>query len=98
MLTVDGLRVTYGRTVAVQGASLQVHQGETVAMVGPNGAGKTSTLRAIMGLVRPGAGLIEFEGRSILGWTPDAIVREGVAFVPSGHRVFGSMSVRDNLL
>lgn len=98
MLEVDGLRIIYGRTVAVQGASLHVRQGETVGMVGPNGAGKTSTLRAIMGLVKPSAGSVEFDGRSIVGRAPDAIVREGVAYVPSGHRVFGSMSVRDNLL
>src|SRR4051812_38978056 len=98
MLTVDELRVTYGRTVAVQGVSLEVRAGETVGVVGPNGAGKTSTLRAIMGLIRPDAGKVAFEGKSLIGRAPDAVVREGIAFVPAGHRVFGSMSVKDNLL
>jgi branched-chain amino acid transport system ATP-binding protein len=98
MLAVSDLHVTYGRTVAVQGATLNVTKGETVGLVGPNGAGKTTTLRTIVGLQRPRGGSIEFHGRSLVGRSPDQIARDGLVFVPAGHRVFGSMSVRDNLV
>jgi branched-chain amino acid transport system ATP-binding protein len=97
MLRVDGLRVSYGRTTAVDGATIDVGAGETVGLVGPNGAGKTTTLRAIVGLVAPESGAITLDGRSLIGTAPDAIARGGISFVPAGHRVFGTMSVRDNL-
>jgi branched-chain amino acid transport system ATP-binding protein len=98
MLTVTDLHVSYGRTVAVQGASLTVAEGETVGLVGPNGAGKTTTLRTIVGLKRQRSGSVEFDGRSLSGRSPDQVARDGLVFVPAGHRVFGSMTVHDNLI
>src|SRR5213592_5028663 len=98
MLTIDELRVQYGRVPALHGVSLHVERGEVVALVGPNGAGKTTTLAAIFGLVAPAAGSIEFEGRSLVGSTPEQILRRGLALVPEGRHIFGTLTVAENLL
>jgi branched-chain amino acid transport system ATP-binding protein len=97
MLTIADLRVNYGRVPALHGISLNVNEGEAVALVGPNGAGKTTTLSAIFGLVRPEAGAITFEGGSLLGLTPENIVRRGLALVPEGRHIFGTLTVAENL-
>jgi branched-chain amino acid transport system ATP-binding protein len=97
MLAIDELRVNYGRVPALHGISLHVEAGEAVALVGPNGAGKTTTLSAIFGLVAPEAGTITFEGDSLLGLTPENIVRKGLALVPEGRHIFGSLTVAENL-
>ena len=97
MLRVEDLHVAYGRTEAVRGVSLEVGEGETVGMVGPNGAGKSTTLRAVVGLALQSRGTIEFGGEPILGRPADEIARGGLVLVPEGHRIFGGMSVRDNL-
>src|SRR5262245_14678935 len=98
MLTIADLRVNYGRVPALHGVSLHVERGEVVAVVGPNGAGKTTTLAAIFGLVAPAAGSIEFEGHSLVGSTPEQILRRGLALVPEGRPIFGTLTVAENLL
>ena len=97
MLAVADLRVNYGRVPALHGISLNVNEGEAVALVGPNGAGKTTTLSAIFGLVRPEGGTIAFEGGSLLGLSPENIVRKGLALVPEGRHIFGTLTVAENL-
>src|SRR5689334_24076739 len=98
MLAIDDLHVSYGRVPALHGISLNVEQGEVVALVGPNGAGKTTTRSAVFGLVSPAGGTITFEGRSLLGWTPEQILRRGLALVPEGRHIFGTLTVAENLL
>jgi branched-chain amino acid transport system ATP-binding protein len=78
--------------------SIEVNEGETVALIGANGAGKSSILRAITGLRKIRTGEIHYSGKRIDGVSPDAIVKMGIAMVPEGRRVFPYMSVRDNLL
>ena len=97
MLRVDDLRVTYGRVPALHSISLHVDEGETVALVGPNGAGKTTTLAAVFGLVEIEHGAIEFEGESLIGARPEQILRKGLALVPEGRHIFGSLTVAENL-
>ena len=97
MLAIDELRVNYGRVPALHGISLEVKAGEAVALIGPNGAGKTTTLSAIFGLVASEGGTITFEGQSILGLAPENIVRRGLALVPEGRHIFGSLTVAENL-
>ena len=88
----------YDHVYALKGVSLEVNEGETVALIGANGAGKSSILRAITGLRKIRSGEIHYNGQRIDGASPDAIVKMGIAMVPEGRRVFPYMSVRDNLL
>jgi branched-chain amino acid transport system ATP-binding protein len=97
MLLIENLQVHYGRLTALRGVSIAVNAGEIVGLIGPNGAGKTTTLGAVSGLVPITAGRIEFEGRSIVGNTPERIVRGGIALVPEGRHIFGSLTVRENM-
>jgi branched-chain amino acid transport system ATP-binding protein len=97
MLEVKDLRVAYGAIRAIHGVSLKVFQGEIVTLIGCNGAGKTTTLRAISGLVRPAAGSIAFEGKSLTRVPAHQIVRLGIAHSPEGRGVFPNMSVSENL-
>jgi len=94
---VSHLSVRYGQALAIRDVSIDVGKGEVVAIIGPNGAGKTSLLRAISGLVRPASGEIWFSGHRIDGLAPETIVRLGIAQVPEGRRLFGSMTTRENL-
>ncbi len=96
-LDVGGLGVRYGGVDAVRALSLSVAQGEIVGLIGPNGAGKSSTLHALMGLVPASGGEVLLEGRSILGKTPEAVARAGMALVPEGRRIFGGLTVEENL-
>ena len=96
-LVVGGLEVRYGPVAAVRGLSLDVQPGEIVGLIGPNGAGKSSTLHAIMGLLRPSAGTIELGGRSLGGRPPEVVARSGIALVPEGRRIFGELTVDENL-
>ena len=98
MLRIEGLNVRYGPVAAVNGLDLEVADGEAVTLVGPNGAGKTTTLATVMGLVRPASGEITFQGESIVGLDPDRIVRRGLALVPEGRQIFGTLTVHENLL
>ncbi|MES9536746.1 MULTISPECIES: ABC transporter ATP-binding protein [unclassified Actinomadura] len=98
MLEVTDLTVKYGGVTALDGLSLTVGEGETVALLGSNGAGKTTTLSAISGLVRPSGGDIRYEGASVAGAAPSAIVARGVVHVPEGRRIFSTLTVHENLL
>ncbi|HET8577140.1 MAG TPA: ABC transporter ATP-binding protein [Methylomirabilota bacterium] len=98
MLEVNDLHAGYGKIQVVWGISLQVAQGETVAVIGANGAGKTTLLRTIAGLLRPAAGRIAFRGRQIGGMPAHEIARQGLAMVPEGRELFPHMSVYENLL
>jgi len=97
LLRLDGLEAGYGDLTAVSGVSLEVRQGEAVALIGANGAGKTTTLRAISGLLPVRAGRIEFEGARLDGLGSAQIVARGIAHVPEGRQLFPTMTVRDNL-
>jgi branched-chain amino acid transport system ATP-binding protein len=97
-LVVDRLSASYGDTRVLWDVSLSVEPGEIVALIGSNGAGKSSLLGAISGLVRIEGGAVRFEGGDITRLSPDAIVRAGVVQVPQGRRLFGSLTVRENLL
>ncbi|MFI0369125.1 ABC transporter ATP-binding protein [Actinomadura sp. 1N219] len=96
MLEIDGLSVRYGPVRAVEDLSLTVAADAAVAVLGPNGAGKTSTLRAVSGLV-PHRGSVRLDGAVLPGRSPRRIARAGVVHVPEGRRVFGSLSVEENL-
>jgi branched-chain amino acid transport system ATP-binding protein len=98
LLAVRNLVVRYGAITAVRGVDLEVHRGEAVAIVGPNGAGKTSLLSAIAGIVKPADGSVAFDGRPLAGMPLEDIVRTGIALVPEGRHIFGSLTVLENLL
>ncbi|RWA75147.1 ABC transporter ATP-binding protein [Mesorhizobium sp.] len=98
ILNFAGVELYYDHVYALKGVSLQVNEGETVALIGANGAGKSSILRAITGLNRIRSGEIHYNGKRIDGAAPDEIVKMGIAMVPEGRRVFPYMTVRDNLL
>ncbi len=97
ILSVAGLQVNYGAVVAIRGISLEVRPGEVVALLGANGAGKTTMLRTVSGLIRPRAGTITFAGERIGRMSPARVVRLGIAHSPEGRRVFGSLTVAENL-
>ena len=98
MLSLSDVELYYDHVYALKGVSIDLNQGETVALIGANGAGKSSILRAITGMRKIRKGSITFEGRRIDGLGPEAIVKLGIAMVPEGRRVFPYMSVRDNLM
>ena len=97
MLEVTGLEVRYGNVTAVKGISLEVAEGEVVAIIGPNGAGKTSTLRAITGLVPSAGGRVIFRGTDVSRWKAHRIVTLGLGHAPEGRRLFPQMTVMENL-
>ncbi|THF55958.1 ABC transporter ATP-binding protein [Ollibium composti] len=97
LLHIDSLEVRFGAVRALKGVSMDVRQGEVVALVGANGAGKSTTLRTISGLSRPRSGSITFAGASIGGRPPPQIVRLGIAHSPEGRRLFGALTVAENL-
>jgi branched-chain amino acid transport system ATP-binding protein len=97
VLEVTGLEVRYGSVTAVKGISLEVAEGEVVAIIGPNGAGKTSTLRAITGLVPTAGGRVVFRGTDVSRWKAHRIVTLGLGHAPEGRRLFPQMSVMENL-
>ncbi|HEU4438944.1 MAG TPA: ABC transporter ATP-binding protein [Methylomirabilota bacterium] len=97
LLRVDGIEAGYGDLTAVRDVSLEVREGEAVALIGANGAGKTTTLRAVSGLLPLRRGRIEFEGRRLDGLTSAQIVARGLAHVPEGRQLFPTMTVRENL-
>jgi branched-chain amino acid transport system ATP-binding protein len=98
ILELRNISVAYGQVAAVHDVSFTMPKGKILAIIGANGAGKSSTLKAIVGLLRPRAGEILFEGKRIDGLTAPAIVGRGIAFSPEGRRVFPRMSVMENLI
>ena len=98
MLELHDVHVRYGAIRSLQGVSLRVAQGELVALIGSNGAGKTTTLRTISGLLRPSPGSITFEEADITRASTDRIVELGISHCPEGRRVFGRLTVRENLV
>lgn len=98
LLTLEDVDVFYGPVQALRGVSLEVGEGELVALLGPNAAGKSTTVRAVTGMARVRRGTITFDGRRLDTMTAPAIVSSGVVQVPEGRRVFASLTVRENLL
>ena len=98
LLEIDNLVVRYGEIEALRGVSLKVDSGGVVTLLGSNGAGKSTTLRAISGLAKPTSGEILFDGKSIVGLGPEAIVRLGISHVPEGRRVFPGLTVKENIM
>ena len=96
-LVVENLSVRYGAVEAVRGLSLEVKPGQIVGLIGPNGAGKSSTLHAIMGSAPITGGDVRLDGTSIIGRRPEEVARRGVALVPEGRRIFGELTVEENL-
>ena len=97
LLEVDGITTRYGALTALHGVSMTVGRGEVVAVVGPNGAGKTTLLSSVVGLVRPALGQVRFNGETINGRDPAALVAAGLALVPERRRIFKDLSVAENL-
>jgi branched-chain amino acid transport system ATP-binding protein len=97
MLRLSSVVAHYGRTAALHGVSLHVGKGEIVALVGANGAGKTTILNTISGILYPTRGTVVFAGNTVNRTPPDRLVRLGLSHVPEGRRLFGPLSVRDNL-
>ena len=98
MLEVESLRAGYGRLPVLFDIDLTVEQGEVLAIVGPNGAGKSTLLKCVIGVVTPTAGRIVFDGARVTHEPPHLRVGRGIALSPEGRRIFGSLSVRENLL
>jgi len=98
MLSFKNVELYYDHVYALKGVSIEMNEGETVALIGANGAGKSSILRAITGLRKIKSGEIHYMGQRLDGTAPAEIVRKGIAMVPEGRRVFPFMSVKDNLL
>lgn len=98
MLKVEGLTVKYGGITAVRGISFNVERGKIITLIGNNGAGKTTTLKTVSGLLKPSAGSIEFDGKSITGLAPHDIARMGLIHIPEGRHIFPKLTVRENLI
>ncbi|WP_194916946.1 ABC transporter ATP-binding protein [Catenulispora rubra] len=97
LLSVERLHVAYGKIEAVKGISMQVEEGQTVALLGANGAGKTTTLRTLSGLLRPTAGAIRFAGKALERVPAHRIVEQGLAHCPEARRIFPRMTIEENL-
>jgi branched-chain amino acid transport system ATP-binding protein len=97
MLQVSGMHVGYGAIRALRGVSLEVNEGEVVALIGANGAGKSTLLRTISGVLKPSRGNVLFEGRSLRGLDEDKIVRLGIVQVQEGRGILTRMTVQENL-
>jgi len=97
ILTLENVHTYYGKSHILQGVSIAVGPGEVVGLLGRNGVGKSTTLKTIMGLVRPSAGSVQFEGRNIVGLAPHRLAHAGIAYVPEDRRVFRLLTVLENL-
>ncbi len=97
MLKVDRVDALYGKSQVLHGISVEVNRGEVVAILGRNGMGKTTLVHTIMGFLKPTRGSITLDGDRIGGRTPESIFRKGITLMAQGHRVFGSLSVGENL-
>ncbi len=97
MLEVSGLTTRYGEISALRNASLIVGVGEVVGLIGPNGAGKTTLLNTLAGLLKPSEGVVTFDGEDVTGSSPERLLRMGLALVPEHRRIFGDLTVEENL-
>ena len=97
MLTIENLTASYGVITALHGISLEVAEGELVALLGSNGAGKSTTLKSICGVLRPVQGSVTFLGEEIANKAPEAVLKKGISMVPEGREIFGSLTVEENL-
>lgn len=97
VLEVEGLHTFYGKSHILHGTSLEVREGEIVTLLGRNGAGKTTTLRSIVGLTPAREGAVRIFGRATTAWPPYRIAACGVGYVPEGRRIFGNLTVEENL-
>ncbi len=98
LLEIRNLVVRYGEIEALRGITIAVEEGQVVTLLGANGAGKSTTLRAISGLAKPASGDILYDGKSIAGLGPEAIVRMGISHVPEGRRIFPGLTVKENIM
>jgi branched-chain amino acid transport system ATP-binding protein len=98
LLQVSDLNTYYGAIHVLQGISLELAEGEIVALLGRNGMGKSTTLKTIMGLTKCRTGSVRFDGRDITGQAPYKVARAGIGYVPEERRIFPDLSVLDNLL
>lgn len=97
ILELQDVHTYYGESLALQGVSLKLDQGETVCLLGRNGAGKSTTLKSIIGITPPRRGQIRYQGQVISGLPPHRIARMGIGYVPEDRRIFRGLSVRENL-
>ncbi|HTR59912.1 MAG TPA: ABC transporter ATP-binding protein [Casimicrobiaceae bacterium] len=97
MLEVDALHAYYGKSHILQGVSFRVDRGEIISLLGRNGAGRSTTVKTIMGLIRP-VGAVKFKGERIDGLKPHEIARRGLGYVPEDRAIFPELTVRENLL
>lgn len=97
-LSTNGLCSFYGLSQVLFDMALEVRQGETLALLGRNGAGKSTTLKSLMGVLKPARGQTSFQGKVISGWRPERVARAGLGYVPEDRQVFAELSVHDNLL
>ena len=98
MLTLEGVVAGYGESQVLNGISFGVGAAQVVTLLGRNGMGKTTTVRAIMGLIRPSAGHVRFDGQDITGDPPYRIAQRGIGLVPEGRQIFPTLSVEENLV
>ncbi len=97
LLEINDLHAAYGLSRVLFGISLEVAAGECVCLLGRNGVGKTTTIRSVMGLLRPTSGRVVWKGTDIAGWSPHLVARAGIGFVPEDRRVFAELTVWENL-
>jgi branched-chain amino acid transport system ATP-binding protein len=97
LLEVQDLNTYYITSHALQNISLNVNEGEVVALLGRNGMGKSTTLKSIMGLVKPRSGTVTFQGKNVTGLPPFKVAKAGIGYVPEERRIFPMLSVKDNL-
>jgi len=97
LLSVEDIHSAYGLSRVLFGISLEVMPGECVCLLGRNGVGKTTTMRSVMGLLRPTSGRVMWKGSNIAGWSPHRIARAGIGFVPEDRRIFAELAVWENL-
>lgn len=97
MLRIEGLHTHYGASHVLQGVDLDVPRGHICAVLGRNGVGKSTTVRTVMGLVRPSGGRVLLDGKDIAGWAPHLVARAGVAYVPEGRLIFPDLTVIENI-
>ena len=98
LMTVEGLNAGYGKSQVLFGMALQVDAGHCTTLLGRNGMGKTTTIKSIMGLLRPSGGQVQWKGRSITAREPHAVAKLGLGLVPEGRQIFPNLTVRENLV